>query len=154
MDNKDLYNKIKYLFGRYWDEDLSDDEEDKLYSIADEVLTDYEWTEVFSSTLKYLHNECISPEDVINFAHLYWIYGWYENDIADPYKFLGYMYYRIDLKVDEYDDMDILDSLATTILPRAGYSNADLLLNTQYMPESDPKILEEVENYKSLENHK
>ena len=151
MDNKELFNKIKYLFDRYWDEDLSDDEEDKLYSIADDMLTDYEWTQVFSTASEYLHNECKSPEDVINFAHFYWIYGWYENAIEDPYKFLGYLYYRIDLNVDKYDDMDILDSLATTILPRAGYSEADLYLNTQYMPEKDPKILEVVKQYKSLE---
>ncbi len=49
--------------------------------------------------------------------------------------------------------MDILDSLATTILPKAGFPEANLVLNTQYMPESDPKIRDEVERFRSTENN-
>ena len=47
--------------------------------------------------------------------------------------------------------MDILDSLATTILPKAGFPEANLALNTQYMPENDPKIKHEVDLLKSSE---
>ena len=47
--------------------------------------------------------------------------------------------------------MDILDSLATTILPKAGFSEANLVLNTQYMPENDPKIKYEVDLLKASE---
>ena len=45
--------------------------------------------------------------------------------------------------------MDILDSLATTILPKAGYAEADLVLNPYYMPENDPKIQKEVDLLKN-----
>ncbi len=44
--------------------------------------------------------------------------------------------------------MDILDSLATTILPKAGFSEADLVLNTQYMPENDPIIKQAADSFK------
>ena len=47
--------------------------------------------------------------------------------------------------------MDILDSLATTILPKASFSEANLVLNTQYMPENDPKIKYEVDLLKASE---
>ena len=34
---------------------------------------------------------------------------------------------------------------------KAGFKEADLYLNTQYMPENDPKILAAIEEYKKSE---
>ena len=44
---------------------------------------------------------------------------------------------------------DILDSIATTILPKAGYSCADLVLHPDYMPENDPELITSVERYRN-----
>ena len=148
MKKDDLNNKILYLFNRYWDEDLTEKEEDALEENATELVSTFGWSAVYKAAVLYLHNNCQKPDDVINFAHLYWIYGWYNNPIPNPHDFLGYFYYRINLNSEKYDNMDILDSLATTILPKAGFMEADLTLNTQYMPENDPKILTAIEKYK------
>lgn len=53
-----------------------------------------------------------------------------------------------DWQVSKYDDMDILDSLAINILPKAGYRDADLSVNPRYMPENDPVLQKEVERLK------
>ena len=153
MDNKELYKKIKYLFDRYWDDDLSDADQDKLEQYADDLVEKFGWSEVYNATVDYLHTECVTPDSVINFASNYWTYGWYENPIPDPHRFLGYLYYRVNYETERYDVMDILDSLATTILPKAGFPEANLVLNTQYMPENDPKIRDAVEQFRLAENN-
>ena len=79
----------------------------------------------------------------------FWLYSGHDYPIPDPHKFVAYFYYRINCQVKEYDgDYDMLYSLATNILPKAGYPEADLYLNPYYMPEQDPKILAEVENWR------
>ena len=153
MENTKLTEMINYLFSRYWDEDLSDDEIDKLEQDADDLVAEFGWPDVYNAAVNYLHTECLTPESVINFASNYWNYGWYENPIPDPHRFLGYFYYRVNYETEKYDVMDILDSLATTILPKAGFPEANLVLNTQYMPESDPKIRDEVGRFRSTENN-
>ena len=51
----------------------------------------------------------------------------------------------------KYDDLDILDGLAITILPKAGFSNADLMKNPYYSPLEDERLIAEVEKYKNSE---
>lgn len=154
MGSTQLKEKIMYLFDRYWDEDLQDEEIDKLEQDAEDLVTEFGWPEVYKAVVDYLHSMCRTPESVVNFACNYWNYGWYENPIPDPHRFLGYLYYRVNYETTKYDPIDILDSLATTILPKAGYSEANLFLNTQYMPENDPKIKEEVDRFKAEEKDK
>lgn len=104
----------------------------------------------FVSWQKYLFTECKTPESVINFANLFWIYGGQDYPINEPYKFLGYFYYRINFETAKYDKLMILDSLAIDILPKAGYLYADRFINDDYIPELDPNIIKQVEEYKSL----
>ena len=59
------------------------------------------------------------------------------------------MYYRIDMNPSKYDDLDILDGLAITILPKAGFSEADLMKHPNYSPLMDEKLIAEVEKFKS-----
>lgn len=61
------------------------------------------------------------------------------------------MYYRIDMNVQKYDDMDILDGIAITILPKAGFDNADLMKNPLYSPLLDDRMKSEVEKFKNSE---
>ena len=129
MPENELSGKIDVLFNRYWDEELSED--DQLDGA----------TYTVRASCDYLHINCKTPEAVINFAHLYWIYEWHKNPIPNPYEFLGYFYARIDLNTDKYDEMDILDSLALDILPRSGDRKVTLYDNPQYLPETDPLLL-------------
>ena len=147
IDNK-LLDETSYLFNRSYDEDLSSEEEEAIEERAEQMITEYGWENTFSAWEQYLKENCITPESVINFANLFWWYGGQDHPIPEPHKFLGYFYYRINMETSKYDEMDILDSLSTTILKNAGFREADLVLNTQYMPENDPKIIAEVENYR------
>ena len=140
---------IEYLFNRYWDEELTEEEETALEQVADDLVSEFGWKDVYSEAMNYLHQECPTPESVINFAHLYWIYMWHEIPIPDPYAFLAYFYYRIDWQASKYDDMDILDSLAINMLPKAGFREADLGVNPRYMPENDPVLQKEVAKLKT-----
>ena len=150
IDSK-LTDKIDFLFNRPWDEDISEEIEDELDNEAAALLSEYGWNEVYPILFEYLKEKCESPEAVINFAHLFWGYRLYEHPIPKPHEFLGYFYYRINFDTSKYDPLDILDSLTTTILPKAGFKEADLYLNTQYMPENDSKIMAAVEEYRKSE---
>ena len=97
----------------------------------------------------FLRKNCIKPDEVINFAHLFWWYGGQDQIIENPYQFLAYFYYRLDFNVSKFDESDILDSIAITIPPNAGFSNTNLFYNSQYMPENDEELVEEVNNLKN-----
>jgi len=146
--NHEINEKIGYLFNRYWDEEISETEQYKLENDAEVLIREYGWSYVYDNIFEYLHRKCILPEEVINFAHLYWRYGWHKYSISNPYEFLGYLYYKIDMDVGKYDDMDILDSLAVSILPKSGCKDADIYINPRYLPETDPLLLDAVEMYK------
>ena len=149
---EDILNKqIEQLFNIPWDVDISEEEDDKLLDSAEALVAENGWLDVYNAAFEYLKTECKSPESVVNFAHNYWGYGWAESPIPNPHEFLGYLYYRINFEASKYDSMDILDSLCITILPKAGFSEADLYLNTQYTPESDPKLIAAANEYKKLE---
>ena len=148
MTNDTLTDKIKYLFDRSWDEESTEEQEDALQATADELVVSYGWDAVFSAVENYLHEYCLTPESVVNFANNYWGYYWADKPIANPHRFLGYLYYRVDFEAAKYDGADILDSLATTLLPKAGYKEADLWFNPRYMPESDPKIIAAANTFK------
>ena len=149
MKHNDINSTILFLFNRYWDDDLTEEQETELDNEAESAINTYGWNTVFAAANSYLRDNCKSPESVINFAHHYWIYGWYKKDIPNPYDFLSYFYHILDFKTTEYDDMDILNSLATTMLPQAGYSNANTYIHTDYMPEFDERMIAEARKFKS-----
>jgi len=82
MTAYDINDKIKYLFDRPWDEDLSDSQESELLAEAEQLVDKAGWPETYSAAISYLHEACVTPESAINFAHLFWDYGWYEK--ANP----------------------------------------------------------------------
>lgn len=143
--NKELYS----LFNIRWDEERTDEEDDLLDEAANNLIEKYGWDAVFSELMTYLQTNCTSPENAVNAAHLIWGYGWYENHIPEPYKFLGFFYNAVDFETSKYDESDILDSLAITILPAQGYDSADLVKNPYYMPESDPQIIAAAKAWKN-----
>lgn len=147
MNKSHIDNETRYLFGRSYDEELDFDKEDKIFERSQKLILDSGWEDVYSAWCDYLYTKCNTPESVINFAHLFWWYGGQDYVIPDPYKFLAYFYYKIDFDAKKYDEGDILDSLAITILPKAGFNDANLFYNTQYMPENDTKLIEEVNKY-------
>ena len=136
------------LFNRIYGDDTSQ-EYDLLLDKVEQQISEFGWEKTFESWINYLFTECKTPESAINFANLFWSYGGQDHPVIEPYKFLGYFYYRIDFDTEKYDELGILDSLAIDLLPKAGYSYADRLINDEYIPELDPKIIAQVEAYKS-----
>ena len=147
--NNEFYKEIEFLYNRYWDEELSENDQYNFEDYAEKITKKYGWVKVYDAACNYLYTNCTNPESVINFAHLYWIYGWHEYPISKPYEFLGYFYFRIDMDTEKYDEINILDSLATSILPKSGYAKADLYNNPNYLPETDSMLLDTVEAYKT-----
>ena len=147
--NPELDNITSFLFNRLFGEELTSKEEDVLVECAENAIREFGWEETFSSWKAYLKNNCHTSESVLNFADLFWWFGGQDHIIPDPYDFLGYFYYHTGVEPDEDGNLDILDSIATTILPKAGYQEADLVLNPQYMPENDPRLLKAVEKYQN-----
>ncbi len=141
-------DETKYLFDRSYDVDLPEDEDEALLDFAKNQIKKYGWKSTFDSWKRYLFTQCTTPEAVINYANLFWCYDGCDHIIPDPYPFWAYFYYRIDMKTSVYDDTDILDGLAITILPKAGFKEANLMENPYYMPESDEELIAEVEKYK------
>ncbi len=145
---KDINEITKYLFDRLYSDEITDDEEDAILDQVDQQISEFGWDKTYASWKDYLMNSCNTPESALNFANLFWWYGGQDHPIPDPYQLLGYLYYRIGLNTDSYEVSSILDSLATNILPKAGYCEADLLHNPNYVPESDPQIIAAAEAYK------
>lgn len=145
---KSIDDITAFLYERSYDTELTEEQEDDILDIVDDQIENHGWENTYKSWYAYLVNNCKTPESVVNFANLFWWYGGQDHPIPEPHKFLGYFYYRINMETSKFDNMDILDSLSTTILKKAGFREADLVLNTQYMPENDPKIIAEVENYR------
>ena len=148
LPHHELDEKIERLFHRYWDEEMSEEEQYEIENDAEELVRQHGWSDVYCAAYNYLRAKCTEPEAVINFAHLYWIYGWHKNPIDAPYEFLGCFYARIDMDTETYDEMDILDSLALEILPKSGYREVNLYDHPQYLPETDSLLLEAVRRCK------
>lgn len=144
---KSIDEQTQYLFNRLYSEELTDDQEDALLDQVDLQISKYGWNDTFASWSRYLYNECRTPESVINFANLFWWYGGQDHPIPTPHKFLGFFYYHINFDSDTYDKADILDSLTRIILSKAGYREANLVHDPQYMPENDPKIIAAAKEY-------
>ncbi|MBQ9875387.1 MAG: DUF4417 domain-containing protein [Thermoguttaceae bacterium] len=148
LNREQLDEETRYLFDRDLDKPHTDEEEYGFEKRAKTQIVENGWFRVFESWNDYLRKYCKTPESVINFAKLFWNYDGCEYPVPRPHKFLGYFYYRIDFDLEKYDDFGILDSIAITILPLGGFLEASMLFNPYYSPESDPKIIAEVEAYR------
>lgn len=152
MDNQQILDTIHYLFNRDWDEDLTDAQEDELETQAINLIKVYGWERTYSVFTQYLFQEVTTPEQAINVASILWLHPWLDQNIPDVYALLSYFYYRVNMDADRYDSQGILDSHCITLLPKAGYPNADLMKNPYYTAETDPRMLTYVDKWKKGEN--
>ena len=146
MKKINIYEQVRYLFNRRWDEELTDEQDEKLQNEYDILINEYSWKVVFDSIDNYMRSECIDGESVCNFAHLYWGYNCYEpKKIESHYRFLGYIYYRMDLNPWKYDAVDLLDGIVNDLLSTPDDKSHNPFWNPDYIPEKDPEIIAEVE---------
>ncbi len=144
----DIINTTNYLFhcDFFADDFDPEDNEEHLFAAYD-LLKAHPWTDIYPVWNDYLHSNCKDAEAAINFANLYFYYGGTDEYIPDPYEFVGYLLYLIDL--DKYWDVagDMLDSLFNAVLSKSGKIN--LMSNPYYQAWKDPNVLAAVERYRN-----
>ena len=148
--NPIIVEKTKFLFGCDFNDPAFDADESYEHSdVADEIIKEYGWKEVFPCWFQFLKENCKTPEEVLNYANLFYYYGGTDYPIRDPYSFVSYFYYRIDITQYGAQATNILDSIVIPILSRIG--DVNLEKNPNYAPESDPKIITAIEEWKEKE---
>lgn len=145
--NNNLACETSYLFNSdFFDESI---DEDEYYSHCENLIETFGWDKVFESWENYLYQYCTTVDKVINFANWFWFYDGQKKYIPDPYKFISYFYYIMDLEPYKYDADTIMDSITIDVLLYAGNVYVDLQNNPRYIPEEDPKIIESVKKWRS-----
>ncbi len=154
--DKRLVEETEYLFSRNYlaelaDEiEISEEKEDEYMTVAVNLVGDYGWFKTFSCWKEFLITNCKTAEEALNFAHLFWVYDGCDYAVPEPYNFLGYFYYRINI-TDYPDEITILDTISIEILSKSGIKGVNWVDNPDYVPEKDPNILAEVEKYRKSE---
>ena len=153
MHIQDKINEITlklFKWNYYDDSEYTDEVDDECRDIVEATIEQFGWQDVWKSWYRYLIQNCKSPEEVCNFAHLFFGYGGTEYPIDNPYDFLGYIYYYLELNSskyeDEYNALTIMDSITIDTLEKAGIKK-DLWLDDDYVPEKDPLIIQSVEDW-------
>lgn len=156
----ELYDKTNYLFSRNFlaeldgTNDISEEEEQEYSDTVEKLYNNYDWNNIFSCWNNYLLKYCKTERDIINFANLFWTYGGYKNYIPEPYKFLSYFYYKVDVN-KHWDIMrDLIDGMTIEILHRAGVTGVTNSENPYYNPQEDPKMIAEIKKWKEQEKNK
>ena len=91
-----------------------------------------------------MRTKCLDAESAVNFANLFWIYNYPDGYVVpDPYRFLGYLYFRVDLKPWEYDCDDLFEGLVYHMLSGENEYEHNPFMNPAYYPEKDPAIISE-----------
>jgi len=147
-----MADKIKaateYLFKQnFFDDNFDPDGAEVNLDKAQELMEQYPWNDIIVIWHDYLYRNCRTPEEVINFANLFLYYGGTDGYNPEPYKFLGYMLYRVDM--DKYYDTaySAFEAIALDIL---GYQNLiNLRENPYYDPLKDPHILNAVKKWEN-----
>ena len=154
--NKEIDTITNELFK--WDsfnESIYTDEiNDECREKAREQIKKYGWENVWKSWYKYLIGNCKNAKDVCNFANLFYAYDGPDFQIDNPYEFLGYIFYYLELCSskfeDEYNALTIMDGITMDILENSGLRK-NLWLDTCYVPEQDQNIINAVEEWKNKE---
>ncbi len=116
-----------------------------------DCIDQFGWDAVFPVWKEYLYNRCITPDDVFGFAcTLFSISGYFEPfkyPMANPYEFLGYIYYRIGDALEDY--VSFMDPFTVSVLGGCdGREDLKVLITSVYVPEEDPLIVAEIQKWK------
>ncbi len=142
----DIQSITRYLFDCDFSDDGFDPEEHEEHQWAAQNLQkNHLWKDIIKAWQEYLYTQCQTADEVINFANLFFYYDGPNNFIPEPYKFIGYLYAKVNM--DEYWDEagDLFDSIAIDIL---GYQQ---LINLEdepcYNPLKDTLIQKEIKKW-------
>lgn len=138
----------KELFSQdFFDDSFDPDGQETNLDKAQELMEQYPWNDIITTWHEYLFTNCNTPEEVINYANLFIYYGGTDGYNSDPYKFLGYLFYRVDMDVYYDTAYNVFEAIALDIL---SYQNLiDLSEDPYYTPLKDSKILKEIDIWKN-----
>lgn len=147
-----MLNNIKeitnYLFNCNYFDDSFDPEGNEIHlDKAQELQEQFPWNDIIVEWHNYLYNNCNTPEEVINFANLFFYYEGADSFNPEPYKFLGYLYAKVDMDIYWEQAGDLFDSIAIDILQHQLLIN--LNDNPYYSPLNDENIIQEINVWKS-----
>ena len=151
MDNKQyIQNETEYLFNFDFNDDtISEEIENAYLERANTLINSFPWNDIFICWFDYLQKKCVTPEQVINWANLFFWYGGCEQVIDKPYIFLGYLYYRVDIVKYAEKAQTIFDSVSISMLEKSGYIN--IIDTPNYVPENDPKMVKAIRTWQKSE---
>jgi len=142
MSDQALKEVIYSLFNRRWDDDLSDEEEERFQNLYDSTVEKYGWEQVFDVIDQYMRDSCLTSQTIVNFVNLFWEYNCETpRKISDPYRFLGYLYYRVDCA-------EVYEGLVYNLLSGEDDFAHNPFSNYDYIPEEDPGLVAEIEKLK------
>ncbi len=148
-DTEEIIKTTSYLFNCKFDDPTFDADNSYEHSDkAQKLIRDYGWNTIFPYWFDYLQQCCLTENDVLNFANLFFYYGGTEQPLRDPYPFISYLYYRVDTQKYGGTASDIFDSIAIPLLSNIGEINLEK--NPSYVPEKDPQIIKAIEAWKSI----
>lgn len=123
--------------------DATDALYDALVEKANIAISEYGWDAVFESWCGYMYKNCHTVDDALSFATWFEIYGGHNHIIAEPYKFLAYLYDIFDLNPVKYN-AQIMDDVSYGLLEAAGIKE-NLWSDDSYTTETDPELIKAVE---------
>lgn len=147
MMNKSLDEYISYLFGcNFADEAFDPEDHEEHLKESWKLMGDYSWADIYTVLKQYLHENCHTPAEVINFVNLYIYYECTDNIIDEPISFISYLYYMVDM--DQYWDEagELFEGLAIRILTNSKLVN--LMEDPYYSPLKDERIVSGISRWK------
>lgn len=149
--NINLIRTTEYLFNCDFSSDNFDpDNNEEHYDVATKLLQNYSWNDIFNAWNDYLHQNCKTPESIINFCNLYTYYGGLDYYVPHPYDFIGYIYYMVDINKYWNEAGDLLDNMAITILENSG--DLSTTQDPYYQSWKDPRILNAIEEWRKKDS--
>jgi hypothetical protein len=136
---KSIQEYTDYLLNCCFTDDSFDPEghEDHLKA-SWELFENYSWEYIYPVWMRYLHENCLTPTDVINFVNLYIYYDAASKKIPDPLDFISYLYYRVDMDLYWSEAGELFEGLAINILSNHGLTN--MMEDPYYDPTKDARI--------------
>ncbi len=145
---KNLKDYTNYLFNSNFNsDDFDPDGNEEHLDTVEEIKQKYPWNQIIEEWTEYLYKKCSSNEDILNFCNLFVYYGGADNYVPDPYKFSGYLLYKLNDELDDNNTFNLIDGLIVSILEYQGLIN--LNDNPYYSIEKDIKIVDAKERWSS-----
>ena len=122
-ERHELMKEIDYLYkSDYCSDEFDPDGKEEHGDKAAEILEKYSFSVFYQASFEWMRNHCVTAEQYINFANLYFYYGGADFYVDNPYPFLAYLYNGIDWDNDSVNAEkadNIFWSIAVELLQHA-----------------------------------